>query len=277
MNPTAASLVPHEDGALLALASRLALEAGRMVRDGRRDRGISAADTKSTATDMVTEFDRASEELIVGGLRAARPHDGIVGEEGTDTPGTSGVDWLVDPIDGTTNFLYGLPGWAVSIAARTAEGTLVGVVYVPATDELFTARAGHGAFLNGERIGCSTTTELALTLVATGFSYSAERRRGQAARVAALLPQVRDVRRFGAASADLCHVAAGRVDAYFEQWLGPWDIAAGALVATEAGCVVGALDGGPLRPASVLAANPAVFAPLRDLIAAIDHDLGLRA
>jgi myo-inositol-1(or 4)-monophosphatase len=265
------------DGELLALASRLALEAGRMARDGRRDRGISAADTKSTATDMVTEFDRASEELIVGGLRAARPHDGIVGEEGTDTPGSSGVDWLVDPIDGTTNFLYGLPGWAVSIAARTAAGTQVGVVYVPATDELFTAEAGRGAFLNGQPIRCSATTDLALALVATGFSYSAERRRGQAARVAALLPRVRDVRRFGAASADLCHVAAGRVDAYFEQWLGPWDIAAGALIAAEAGCIVTGLDGGPLSPASVLAANPHVFAPLRDLVAEIDRDLALRA
>ena len=267
----------HDDVELLSLASRLALQAGRMARDGRRERGISAADTKSTATDMVTEFDRASEELIVGGLRDARPHDGIVGEEGTDTPGTSGVDWLVDPIDGTTNFLYGLPGWGVSIAARTAEGTRVGVVYVPTTDELFTARAGHGAFLNGERIGCSTTSDVTLTLVATGFSYSAERRRGQAARLAALLPQVRDVRRFGAASADLCYVAAGRVDAYYEQWLGPWDIAAGALIAIEAGCVVGGLDGGPMRPASVLAANPHVFTSLRDLIASIDHDLGLRA
>ena len=267
------------DAELLALATRLAVEAGDMARDGRRERGISATTTatKSTATDMVTEFDKASEALIVGGVLAARPHDGIVGEEGTDTVGSSGVDWLIDPIDGTTNFLYGLPGWAVSIAARTAAGTRVGVVYVPSSDELFTASAGQGAFLNGERIGCSSTDELGLALVATGFSYSAERRTAQAARVAALLPQVRDIRRLGAAAPDLCNLAAGRVDVYFEQWLGPWDLAAGELIAREAGCLVGALDGGPVHHSSVLAATPALFAPMRDLIASVDAHLHLRA
>ena len=180
---------PVDDGALLALATTLAVQAGRTVREGRKERGVATAATKSTATDMVTEFDKASEELIVGGILAARPHDGIVGEEGTDATGTSGVDWLIDPIDGTTNFLYDLPGWAVSIAARTAEGTRVGVVYLPVTDELFTARAGHGAHLNGVPIGCSATTDLGLALVATGFSYSPQRRAVQAARVAQLLPR----------------------------------------------------------------------------------------
>ena len=260
----------HDDAELLALASRLAVHAGTTTATGRRERGVQAADTKSTATDMVTEFDRAAEELIVGGLRAARPHDGIVGEEGTDTVGTSGVDWLVDPIDGTTNFLYGLPGWAVSIAARSSGGTRVGAVYVPATDELFTARVGHGAHLNGEPIACSATTDVALALVATGFGYQPERRRVQAVRVAGLLPRVRDLRRFGAASVDLCHVAAGRVDAYYEQWLGPWDIAAGELIAREAGCLTGSLTGGPPSPASLLVANPHVFAPLVELITEID-------
>ena len=265
------------DAELLGLATGLAVQAGNMARDGRRERGISATSTKSSATDMVTEFDQASEELIVGGLLAARPHDGIVGEEGTDTIGTSGVDWLIDPIDGTTNFLYGLPGWAVSIAARTADDTRVGVVYVPSSDELFTASAGAGAFLNGEQIRCSTTDDLALALVATGFSYSVERRSAQAARVAALLPQVRDIRRLGAAAPDLCNLAAGRVDVYFEQWLGPWDLAAGELIAREAGCLVGSLDGGPVHHSSVLAATPALFAPMRDLIAAVDSRQHLRA
>ncbi|HNJ98221.1 MAG TPA: inositol monophosphatase family protein [Ilumatobacteraceae bacterium] len=266
----------HLDEELLALASRLAVQAGTMAREGRR-KGVTAAATKSTATDMVTEFDKASEELIVGGLRAARPDDGIVGEEGTDQPGTTGIDWLVDPIDGTTNFLYGLPGWAVSIAARDATGARVGAVYVPATDELFTARAGHGAHLNGEQIQPTTTTELGLALVATGFSYSARRRADQAARVAQLLPQVRDIRRGGAAATDLCHVAAGRVDAYFEQWLGPWDLAAGALIAREAGCTVSALDGSEIRPDSVLVAAPGVHGAMRDLITQIDDDLAKRA
>ncbi|MDO8391843.1 MAG: inositol monophosphatase family protein [Actinomycetota bacterium] len=265
------------DTELLALATRLAVDAGNMARDGRRERGVAATATKSTATDMVTEFDTASEQLIVGGLVAARPHDGIIGEEGTNTAGTSGVDWLIDPIDGTTNFLYGLPGWAVSIAARTAAGTRVGVVYVPSSHELFTARAGHGAFLNGEPISCSATTDLALALVATGFSYSVERRRAQAARVAELLPRVRDVRRLGAAAPDLCNLAAGRVDVYFEQWLGPWDLAAGELIAREAGCLVGDLHGGPVHHSSVLAATPALFDPMRELIATVDRDLQLRA
>ncbi len=265
------------DGELLTLATRLALTAGRMVRDGRRERGVAAVSTKSTATDMVTEFDKASEALIVEGILAARPHDGIVGEEGTDTLGSSGIDWLIDPIDGTTNFLYGLPGWAVSIAARTAEGTRVGVVYVPSNDELFTARAGQGALLNGEPIRCSDTDDLTLALVATGFAYNVERRTEQARRMAELLPRIRDVRRMGAAAPDLCNLAAGRIDVYFEQWLGPWDLAAGELIAREAGCLLGSLEGGPVHHSSVLAATPALFAPMRALLAAIDTDLAPRA
>lgn len=260
--------------ALLELATDLALQAGRLARDGRARHGIAATDTKSSATDMVTEFDKANETLIVGGILAARPDDAIVGEEGTDTPGTSGVDWLIDPIDGTTNFLYGLPGWAVSIAARTAAGTQVGVVYVPALDELFTATAGGGAHLNGAPISCSTTDDVALALVATGFSYSATRRALQAKRLAALLPQVRDVRRLGAAAPDLCNLAAGRVDVYYEQWLGPWDLAAGELIAREAGCVTSTLDGEPVRPDSVIAANPQLIVPIREMIAEIDVRLG---
>jgi myo-inositol-1(or 4)-monophosphatase len=258
---------------LLELAARLAVEAGRMVRDGRADHGIAVADTKSSSTDMVTEFDRASEALIVRGLAAARPDDGVIGEEGTSTAGTSGISWLIDPIDGTTNFLSGLPGYAVSIAARSPAGTEVGVVYVPATDELFTATLGGGAFLNGSPIRCSSTTDLRQALVATGFSYLAERRAVQARRVAEILPQVRDLRRFGAAAVDLCHVAAGRVDVYFEEHLGPWDLAAGELVAREAGCRTGSLDGGPVRPSSVVVAGPALFDPICDLVARTDAAL----
>jgi myo-inositol-1(or 4)-monophosphatase len=264
----APSATPHE---LLALAASLAREAGIMVRTGRA-RGITEADSKSSATDVVTEFDRASEALIVGRILAARPDDGIVGEEGASTPGTSGITWLIDPIDGTTNFLYGLPGYAVSIAAASAEGTLAGAVYIPATDELFTATRGGGAFLDGSPIRCSTTSELSLSLVATGFSYIAERRVAQGQRVAAILPRVRDIRRFGAAAPDLCYVAAGRVDAYFERNLGPWDLAAGALIASEAGCVLGNYDGGPVTPAEVLAANPALFPKIVEMLADTNPD-----
>jgi myo-inositol-1(or 4)-monophosphatase len=258
---------------LHALACRLAVLAGRMVKEGRAEHGIAEATTKSTATDMVTEFDRASEALIVDGILAARPHDTIVGEEGTDRVGTSGVSWLIDPVDGTTNFLYGLPGYAVSIAASLTgdHRAAVGAVYVPATDELFSAVEGRGATLNGAAIRCSTTEAVAQSLVATGFAYRPDRRAVQAARVAALLPHIRDIRRLGAAAPDLCYVAAGRLDAYFEEHLGPWDLAAGELIAREAGCTTGSLDGGPARPSSVIVANPAVFEPLRTAIAEIDQ------
>ena len=267
------TLTHLERAELLGLASRLAAAAGALAREGRAERGIAAAMTKSSATDMVTEFDEASEALIVSGILAARLHDSIIGEEGTDTVGTSGVQWLIDPIDGTTNFLYDLPGWAVSIAALSATGTEVGAVYVPTTDELFTASAGGGAFLNGRPAHCSATDQVALALVATGFSYQVERRQQQGRRVAAMLPRVRDVRRFGAAAPDLCYVAAGRVDVYFEQWLGPWDLAAGELIAREAGCRTGSLTGGPAGTESVLAANPALYPQIAALIQDIDSGL----
>ncbi len=238
-----------------------------MAAEGRR-RGVPAGETKSSATDMVTEFDKASERLIVQGLLAARPDDGLIGEEGSSIDGTSGIDWLIDPIDGTTNFLYDLPGWAVSIAAADAEGALVGAVYVPALDEMFAARRGGGATLNGRPIRCGSVAEPATALLATGFSYVPERRAQQAARLVHVLPHVRDIRRLGAASVDLCHAAAGRVDAYVEDWLGPWDLAAGELIAREAGCRSGDLDGARARPQQVLVANPALFEPLAALLRA---------
>jgi myo-inositol-1(or 4)-monophosphatase len=269
--------VPYDE--LLALASELAVRAGRMVRDGRAARGVSTAATKSSSTDVVTEFDRASEALIVGAIREARPYDALVGEEGTRTEGTSGIHWLIDPIDGTTNFLYGLPGYAVSIAACTDDGTEVGcaevgVVYIPSTDELFTAVRGRGAWLDGSPIRCSDTDDLSLALVATGFNYRPERRGPQAQRVAALLPLVRDIRRLGAAAPDLCYVAAGRFDAYFEEFLGPWDLAAGELVAREAGCISSSIDGGQITPASTLVANPHLHAQMVATIAGIDATSG---
>ena len=228
------------------------------------------AETKSTATDMVTEYDRASERLIVERIRHARPHDGIVGEEGASVDGTSGIHWLIDPIDGTTNYLYGLPGYAVSIAARDDEGGLVGVVAIPTLGEVYRARRGGGAWCNEQPIRCSDATDLATSLVATGFSYVAPRRRRQAERIALLIDQVRDIRRFGAAAPDLCYAASGRVDAYFEEFLNPWDLAAGEIIASEAGCRLGRLDGGPISHDSVLVAAPGIFDALVALIAAAD-------
>lgn len=262
----------HDDDELLALAKGLARRAGELIREGRRS-GAGRVDTKSSSTDLVTEFDKASEALIVGEIRLARPRDAIVGEEGASISGTSGVHWLIDPIDGTTNFFYGLAGYAVSIAACDDDGPLAAAVYIPATDEMFSAARHRGAMLDGSPIHCSATDHLATALVATGFSYHADRRRDQVRRLQHIIGEIRDIRRFGAAAADLCYVAAGRLDAYFEEHLGPWDLAAGELIAREAGCILGDFVGGPVRPEQVLVANPALFQSLQALI----NDASLRS
>jgi len=246
---------------LVNLAARLAREAGDMVANGRRT-GDLGVRTKSTATDMVTRWDSASESLIVDALRAARPRDGIVGEEGARVDGTSGIDWYVDPIDGTTNFLYGLGGYAVSIAAADSTGPVAGAVFVPASRELFTAARGRGAFLGSTPITCSTSTTLDTALVATGFSYDSDHRRVQGSRVGAMLPHVRDIRRLGAAAIDLCHVACGRVDAYFEEHLQAWDLAAGLLIATEAGARASDFAGGAVKPSETVVCAPGIHTAL---------------
>jgi myo-inositol-1(or 4)-monophosphatase len=252
---------------LLDLAVGLARDAGDAALAGRRA-NVVAAGTKSTATDLVTAFDKAAERAIVDGLAAARPDDGIVGEEGTDRPGASGVEWFVDPIDGTTNFVYDVPAWTTSIAAADAGGMLVGVVYAPALGELFAATRGGGATLNGRPIRTSGCTDLPLALVGTGFAYDAARRRIQAAILADLLGEVRDIRRLGSAALDLCFVASGRYDAYFETGLMPWDAAAGELIAREAGCRSGDHRGGPARPAELLVGAPGIFEALQRRLAA---------
>jgi myo-inositol-1(or 4)-monophosphatase len=254
-----------DTAALAALAEAAAAEAAAVLVEGLT-RARTSVDQKSTATDLVTEMDRGAERLIVDRLLAVRPDDGVVGEEGAATPGTSGLEWVIDPIDGTTNYVYGHPGFAVSIAARTADATLVGVVHDPLHGEVFTARAGAGARRNGVAIRASAEPRLDHALVATGFSYETGRRRRQADVLTRVLPAVRDLRRMGAASVDLCSVACGRVDAYFERGLQPWDHAAGALIATEAGASVGDLDGGPASWDFCLAAAPALFGPLRELL-----------
>ena len=266
-------------GALLGLAADTAMEAGRMLAarrpPGRAGRPEVTA-TKSSPTDVVTEMDRAAEALITGRLRAQRPGDAFLGEEGGES-GRGRVRWIIDPLDGTVNYLYGLPDWAVSIAAEVDGAPVAGVVAAPARDEIFTAVSGGGAWL---RAGdeppvtqrCNTGVPLAQALVATGFGYAAARRAVQGEVVAAVLPRVRDIRRGGSAAVDLCSVAAGRLDAFYERGLNHWDYAAGGLIATEAGARLGGLAGRPASPSFVLAAEPALFAQLHDLLAPLDPE-----
>lgn len=255
----------HDALLLRSLAEAVARDTGLWLAAQRRS-GVGATSTKSTPTDLVTALDRAAEERIVERLRVCRPDDAIVGEEGADRPGRSGLRWYVDPIDGTTNFVYGLGGYAVSVGVADADGAVAGAVHVPSTGELFSAHRGGGATCDGLPIGPSEHGDLNRALVATGFSYDAARRARQAQRVAALLPQVRDLRRLGAAAVDLCLVACGRVDVYFEEHLNPWDCAAGLLIASEAGCRTSDLDGGPARPEALLVCAPALHEPMLALL-----------
>jgi myo-inositol-1(or 4)-monophosphatase len=257
--------------ALLDLAVATAREAAELVARGRATAGEDV-DVKSSPVDVVTAVDTASEELIVGRLLAARPGDGVLGEEGAAREGTSGVRWVIDPIDGTVNFLYDLPAYAVSIAAEVDGEVVAGVVLNVATGELFTATRGGGAHFSSPArpepvlLTGSRPASLEKTLVATGFGYQVEQRRAQGAVVAALLPRVRDIRRFGSAALDLCAAAMGRTDAYYELNLNPWDHAAGALVAAEAGLVVTGLPGSPFAEPMAIAAAESIAAPFIDLL-----------
>lgn len=251
---------------LLDLAVDLAREAGALLRERLHDVRTDV-ESKSSPTDLVSEVDKAAEALIVGRLRAERPDDAILAEEGTADTGASGLRWVVDPLDGTINYLYRRAGaFAVSIACEDADGGVVGAVYDPARDVLWTARRGGGAFRNGLPIACSTETDLAFTLLGTGFAYASSVRAAQAAAVAHVLPRVRDIRRAGAATLDLCSVADGSLDAYYERGLAPWDLAAGRLVATEAGAVVRVLPTPDGAGEVVLAAPPALADPLEALV-----------
>ncbi len=232
---------------------------------------------KSSATDHVTEMDLASEDLIRRVIATHRPQDVVIGEEAQADPGNqqesgSEVVWFVDPIDGTTNYVYDLPGYAVSIAAQIDGQTVAGLVADPTHGRTFTATLGGGAFCNLEQMQLVPPTTgsgeelLATALVATGFSYSAERRARQGNVIAELLPKIRDIRRLGSAAVDLCSVAGGRVDAYFEVGLSAWDFAAGTLIAAESGAQVGNLDPSSTQTDGILAASPALFGPLQELL-----------
>jgi Archaeal fructose-1,6-bisphosphatase and related enzymes of inositol monophosphatase family len=263
---------------LLVLAKRAALAAGALVHE-RRTEGVEIADRKSTPTDIVTAADRESERLIRSLIADARPDDGFFGEEGGAVPGTSGLTWVVDPIDGTVNYLYDIPAYAVSVAVVEGEPdpiswrALAGVVVGPAGGEVYTATAAGGAFLGGRRLQVSAGTSLAQALVGTGFGYDADRRMRQAQIVARLIGRVRDIRRIGSAALDLCAVASGRLDAYYEMGLHPWDHAAGALVAAEAGARVGGLHGAVATETLTIAAEPGLF----DQLAPVLDELGVLA
>jgi myo-inositol-1(or 4)-monophosphatase len=252
--------------ALREVAEAIARESGRQLREAFAGPLVNVT-AKSSPTDLVSEADHAAERLIRERLASARPGDGFLGEEGGDETGTTGLRWVVDPLDGTINFLFRIPQWAVSIACEDASGTLAGVIYDPMRDELWSAERGGAALLDGRPIAASTRTDLATALIATGFGYDAEIRRYQAEVITRLIPSVRDIRRLGSAALDLAWTAAGRYDAYFERGLNHWDLAAGELLCTRAGLVVRELEARPPAGTGVLVAPDALVDPLETLVA----------
>ncbi|WP_084103542.1 inositol monophosphatase family protein [Demequina sp. NBRC 110056] len=264
----------HPDD-LLAIARMLAAETGRLIIDGRADAEVSA--TKSSDIDIVTQMDVAAEEHLRARLAELRPHDAVLGEEGETREGTSGVTWVLDPIDGTVNYLYGLPHFAVSVAAVTGsptptEWTVRAGAVCDGSGVLWSAARGRGAWRDGAELRRAEGPPLSQTLLATGFQYVAERREIQGRIVAEMLGSVRDIRRLGAAAVDLCLVAAGSLDAYYEHGLRPWDFAAASLIAREAGVRVAGLDGGPADERLVIAAMPDRWDEVRDALIAAGAD-----
>lgn len=261
---------------LQGIAETIARQAGDLIAVRRRE-GVTMANTKSSSVDVVTFADKECEAFVTAALSELRPNDGFYGEEGADVAGTSGVTWIVDPIDGTVNYLYDIPAYAVSIAV--VRGTpdpgsweqLAGVVFNPITGELFSAAQGLGATMTDARgavhhLAVNTEDNIGHALVATGFGYSSTVRAEQAHKLTRILPAVRDIRRAGSASLDLCFVAAGRLDAYFEQGTKPWDHAAGSLIVREAGGQVGGLAGVPEGENMVIAASPGIFPEIEKLL-----------
>jgi myo-inositol-1(or 4)-monophosphatase len=255
---------PH---ALLDLAVRAAQAAGALLVD-RFHRPASGVELKSSQTDPVSDADRDAEALIAGLLRRERPGDSVLGEEGAGSTGASGLGWVVDPLDGTVNFLYGIPQWAVSIACRDSEGMLAAVVHDPLHGETFSALRAEGAHCNGRALQLAVAPPLSRALVGTGFSYVASERRLQSDLFARVLPLARDIRRAGSAALDLAWVAAGRLDAFYEHGLKEWDHAAGDLLVREAGGVVQVLPAARGLRSGVLAGPPALVAELAPMLLA---------
>jgi myo-inositol-1(or 4)-monophosphatase len=256
---------PSELRDLMQLAADLALQAGSAHLAGAR--GDLQIETKSSSTDMVSQVDREAERLIVDGLRQARPNDAILAEEGSAGEGTSGVRWVIDPLDGTTNFVYGYPAYAVSIAAEVDGIAQVGVIYDSSSGLSYEAITGYGAWCGERRLSARQQTDLSQALVATGFSYDAAERENAGAALGSILGRIRDIRRGGSAALDLCHVAAGRVDGYFEAGLSPWDHAAGAVIAQEAGADVRHVPSPSGSGKVIVAAHPLLMPSLLSLLA----------
>lgn len=251
----------YDVAALAELAVDAARAAGRVLLERRN--GPLTVQTKSSATDVVSDADRAAEDVATTAIAAARPHDAVLAEESGTHPGMSGLRWVIDPLDGTVNYLYGRDDWAVSVAVEDSVHTLASAVYVPARDEMYHATRGGGAYRSGTRLTVNDPVELGQALLATGFSYDAVHRGEQGRLVAAVLPRVRDIRRAGACAVDLADLASGRADAFYEDEVNHWDVAGAGLVAAEAGATVG-LDVGRNGPPSVavLAAGPSLYPAL---------------
>lgn len=259
------AVLPADPAELLALARPLAESVAATLEAALEGDG-PAVRSKSTPTDLVTELDTWAEAHLVEQLLAARPHDAVQGEEGADHPGTSGVTWCIDPIDGTVNFVHGLPGFCVSIAAQVDGRSVAGVVASPLHRDVFTATLGGGAHRNDRPIRCASPASVARSVVGTGFGYDPDRRRRQAEVLTRVIPRIADIRRGGAAAVDLCSVACGRLDGYWEVGLNPWDHAAGGLIAGEAGARVAGLDGAPASERFVLAAPEEIWDDLAALL-----------
>jgi len=254
-------------------ALEFGLEAGAFLLAGRDQ--LLEVSTKSTPTDVVTDMDRTSERMLVERILARFPDDGLLGEEGAERQGTSGVRWVIDPLDGTVNFLYGLPVWAVSVGVEYEGAAVAGAVVVPVLGDAFVAWQGGGAWRHREgkvaKILASTVESLDSALIGTGFGYDSTVRTWQGALAANVLPQVRDIRRAGAAAVDLCSVATGALDGYYETGLQPWDLCAGGLIASEAGAIVTGLYGAAAGVRDVVAAGPRLHASLVGLLEGLDR------
>ena len=249
----------YED--LLELAKKVGSQAAALLMERPPAFEI---EEKSTAIDIVTQMDKKAEAFIVQSLLAARPGDVIIGEEGAAIESRSGITWVIDPLDGTVNYFYGLPGWNVSIAARDRDGSVVGVVTAPTINSTWWASRGGGAFYNGSPIKCNEPITLDRAFIGTGFQYDVAHRVPQIDNVAKILPIIRDIRRNGAAAVDICHVAMGALDAYFEDGLKEWDWAAASLVATEAGARFGLYGHAPYM--TTIAGGPTLYTELESFL-----------
>jgi len=250
---------------LLSLATEIAADAAAVVAKYAAERTY-VVETKSTPTDLVTEADRETEALIVRRILGARPGDGLLGEEGANRDSASGIRWVIDPIDGTTNFVYGIPAYSVSIGVEREGRVIAGVVHDVALGQAYTAALGGGAHVNGRAIQTSGKTDLSTALMGIGFAYDPARRDAQAHFYDRVMTDIRDVRRMGSAALDLCRVACGQLDGYFEFQLNPWDIAAGGLIVREAGGLTTGFHGHTFEEGYVLAATAALAAPLQAVL-----------